>query len=37
VLVDLPDGGKCAVSFDFKPAANQIPTIGPLPCRETMQ
>jgi outer membrane usher protein len=37
VLVDLPDGGKCAVSFDFKPAANQIPTVGPLTCRESLQ
>jgi outer membrane usher protein len=37
VLVDLPDGGRCAVSFEFKAAANQIPTVGPLTCRESVQ
>ena len=37
VLVDLPDGGRCVVSFGFKPVANQIPTLGPLTCRESLQ
>jgi outer membrane usher protein len=37
VVVDLPDGGRCAVLFEFKAAANQIPTVGPLTCREALQ
>ena len=37
VLVERPDGDKCLVSFDFKSAPNQIPTLGPLTCRESVQ
>ena len=32
--VELPDGRHCAVDFDYRPAAGEIPIIGPLPCRE---
>lgn len=37
VLVERPDGDKCLVAFDFKAAPNQIPTLGPLTCRESLQ
>jgi len=37
VLVERPDGDKCLVSFDFRAAPNQIPTLGPLTCRESAQ
>lgn len=37
LLVERPDGDKCLVSFDFRAARNQIPTLGPLTCREAVQ
>jgi outer membrane usher protein len=33
--VERPDGRRCAVSFDYAPAKGEIPTIGPLACRES--
>ena len=35
VRVDLPNGRHCAVDFDYRPTAGEIPTIGPLKCLET--
>ena len=37
VLVERPDGDKCLVAFDFNAAPHQIPTLGPLTCREAVQ
>jgi len=34
VSVGLVDGARCTVSFDYKPVPGDIPTIGPLRCRE---
>ncbi len=34
VRVERPDGRRCTVRFDYKPMPGQIPTIGPLSCRE---
>jgi outer membrane usher protein len=33
VVVQLPNDGKCVVSFAYAPIAGQIPKIGPLTCR----
>ncbi len=32
--VDRPDGSRCVAVFDYQPIAGDIPTIGPIPCRE---
>jgi len=32
VLIELPTGKRCTVTFDYKPVSGEIPTIGPLPC-----
>ncbi|KUZ98490.1 usher protein [Burkholderia ubonensis] len=32
--VERPDGRRCNVAFDYQPVPGDIPTIGPLPCRE---
>ena len=32
--VELPNGRHCAVDFDYRPTAGEIPIIGPLSCRE---
>ncbi|WP_244137171.1 fimbria/pilus outer membrane usher protein [Burkholderia pyrrocinia] len=32
--VERPDGRRCSVAFDYRPVPGDIPTIGPLPCRE---
>ncbi len=32
--VGRPDGRRCTVAFDYQPVPGDIPTIGPLPCRE---
>jgi len=34
LAVEFPDGHRCAVSFDYKPVAGEIPSIGPLRCLE---
>jgi outer membrane usher protein len=34
VMVQLPKGGRCVVSFDYAPAPGEIPKIGPLTCRK---
>ena len=34
VAVERPDGGHCSVTFDYLPKAGEIPTIGPVTCRE---
>jgi outer membrane usher protein len=34
VIVELPDGRRCSVAFDYKPAPGEIPTIGPLRCED---
>lgn len=34
VEVELPDGLRCSVSFDYRPVSGEIPAIGPLPCQE---
>ena len=34
VLVERADGAHCTVSFDYHAVPGEIPTIGPLPCRE---
>lgn len=36
LAVTRPDGRRCAVTFDVKPASDDIPTIGPLVCAETL-
>jgi outer membrane usher protein len=33
VIVQLPNDGKCVVTFAYGPVAGQIPKIGPLTCR----
>ena len=33
VDVELPDGQRCSVSFDYQPTPGEIPLIGPLQCR----
>ena len=35
LAVELPDGRRCTVHFDYKPIAREIPSIGPLSCTET--
>jgi outer membrane usher protein len=35
LTVERPDGRRCAVSFDYMPAPDEIPTIGPLACRQS--
>lgn len=32
VEVELPDGGRCSVVYDYRPKPGDIPTIGPLRC-----
>jgi outer membrane usher protein len=32
--VELPDGRRCSVAFDYRPVQGDIPTIGPLSCRD---
>jgi outer membrane usher protein len=34
VDAELPDGRRCTISFDYQPTPGDIPSIGPLPCRE---
>lgn len=34
VTVERPDGGRCVARFAFRAVPGEIPTIGPLPCRE---
>jgi outer membrane usher protein len=34
LLVERKDGRRCTVSFDYKPVARDIPSIGPLRCAE---
>jgi outer membrane usher protein len=34
IRVELPDGRRCAASFDYRVTSGQIPTIGPVVCRE---
>jgi outer membrane usher protein len=34
VAVELPDGRRCNVAFDYRSAPGQIPSIGPLRCLE---
>jgi outer membrane usher protein len=34
LAVERPDGLRCTVAFDYKPAPGEIPTIGPLTCRQ---
>jgi outer membrane usher protein len=31
--VVMPNGGRCAARFDYKPVKGQVPEIGPVPCR----
>lgn len=33
IVVQLPNGAGCVVSFDYAPAPGEIPKIGPLVCR----
>ena len=35
VTVELPDGRRCALAFDYEAKAGDIPSIGPIVCRET--
>ncbi len=35
LAVERPDGRRCTVSFGYAPAPGEIPTIGPLTCRES--
>jgi outer membrane usher protein len=35
LTVERPDGRRCAVAFDYPPSPGEIPTIGPLICRES--
>jgi outer membrane usher protein len=37
VEVELPDGRRCGVAFNYQPVPGEIPTIGPLTCREKKQ
>jgi outer membrane usher protein len=34
VSVDLPDGRRCTVAFNYRPIPGDIPIIGPLRCME---
>jgi outer membrane usher protein len=34
LAVEFPDGRRCSIAFDYKPAAGEIPLIGPLRCLE---
>ena len=34
VAVQFPGGQRCRVTFRYRPVPNDIPRIGPLPCRE---
>jgi outer membrane usher protein len=34
LTVELPDGQHCGIAFDYRPVPGELPTIGPLPCRE---
>ena len=34
IAVERLDGRRCEVVFDYRPLPGEIPTIGPLPCRE---
>lgn len=35
MVIEQPDGRRCSVRFDYQPVPGDIPTLGPLPCRET--
>ena len=35
LTVERPDGQRCAVSFEYAPVSGEIPTLGPLACRES--
>ncbi|HTI81605.1 MAG TPA: FimD/PapC C-terminal domain-containing protein, partial [Acetobacteraceae bacterium] len=35
LTVRQPDGHRCAAVFAYQAAAGEIPTIGPVQCRET--
>ncbi len=35
LVVERPDGLRCTVAFDYAPTPGEIPTIGPLTCRES--
>jgi outer membrane usher protein len=37
VVVELADGRRCSVTFDYGPVPGRIPTIGPLSCRQSIQ
>jgi outer membrane usher protein len=37
VSVERTDGRRCSVSFGYQPVPDEIPTIGPLTCREEKQ
>jgi outer membrane usher protein len=37
IAVGLPNGKRCLVAADYRPVPGEIPTIGPLPCREVRQ
>ena len=37
IAVELPNGKRCLVAADYRPVPGEIPTIGPLPCREVRQ
>ncbi len=34
LLIERPDGRRCDVVFDYRPVPGEIPTIGPLACRD---
>ena len=34
ITVEMPDGRRCAATFDYQHVAGKIPSIGPLACRE---
>ena len=34
LAIERPDGSRCTVAFDYEPAPGEIPTIGPLTCRQ---
>jgi outer membrane usher protein len=36
LLVELPNANRCSVSFDYTPVEGQIPTIGPLTCKDAI-
>lgn len=37
VVVELPNGQRCVVSFSYTPIAGEIPRIGPLTCRKDVR